>query len=571
VARCVAAARTALCLAVAAACSQRDAERPAAAGPAPPYFVDVTQAAGVAGATWCGSPSKDHLLESTGSGLAFVDLDGDERDDLLILNAWRLADRDDGADARRVVDRGRFAHYRNRGDGTFEDRTDAAGLGGGGAWSCGVIAGDIDDDGDLDLYVTCFGPNLLFRNNGDGTFVEVGRQAGVDDPGWGGAAAFFDADNDGDLDLYLANYVEAGIDDVLRARRTLRYRGAIDVMVGPFGLTGAKDRLYRNRGDGTFEDVTQAAGCEDVARGFGLGVVAADLDDDGDLDFYVANDSNPNYLFRNEGNGTLREIGVVSGAAFSGSGAAQAGMGVEVADFDADGILDLFVTHFAQDGCTLYRGEGNLFFADVSAAWRVDALTFAPLSWGTLGLDLDQDTRTDLLVANGHIYPQVDELGDGSTYAQRNLVLLNRGTHFEDATARAGPGFAIAGSFRGLAAGDLDADGDLDLALTRIDAPPLLLRNDGTDPRRHLTLAARPSPGPWWIGARIDVTSGARTQTRVVLSGGSYASQSSLRPVFTLGASGIAERVVVRFPGGSRREYRGVAGGSVLEIERPLR
>lgn len=537
----------------------------------PPQFVDVSREAGLELVTWCGSPSKDHLLESTGSGLAFVDLDGDQRDDLLVLNAWRLADRDTDDEPRRIVDRGRFAFYHNRGDGTFEDRTAAAGLGGGGAWGCGVIAGDIDDDGDLDLYVTCFGPNLLFRNRGDGTFDEVAGAAGVADPGWGGGAAFFDADNDGDLDLYLANYVEATEADVLNAERTLLYRGKLEVMVGPFGLTGAQDRFYRNRGDGTFDDVTSAAGCEDLARAFGLGVVAADLDDDGDLDLYVANDSNPNYLFRNQGDGTFREIGVVAGAAFSAEGAAQASMGVEVADWDADGNLDLFTTHFAQDACTLYRGEGNLFFADVAAATRIDALTFSVLSWGTLALDFDQDGRLDLAIANGHIYPQVDSLGDGTTYEQRNLLLLNRGVHFEDGSAQAGPGFAIRGSFRGLAAGDLDSDGDLDLAFTRIDATPLLLRNDGGDRRRRLTLAARPAPGPWWIGARIDVTSGGRTQSSVVLSGGSYASQSNLRPVFTLDESAVADRVSVRFPGGARREYVGVAGGTVLEIERPGR
>lgn len=522
--------------------------------------------------TWCGSPTKDHLLESTGSGVAFLDLTGDGLDDILVLDAWHLEDRTPGADRRKVLSRGTFAFYVGRGDGTFEERTEEAGLSGGGAWGCGVAAGDIDDDGDLDLYVYCFGPNLLYRNLGNGRFEEIGAASGVADPGWGGGAALFDADGDGDLDLYLANYIDATFEQVLTAERTLLYHDTIHVMVGPFGLPGGADRYFENRGDGTFEEGTSRAGLTDVGLGYGLGVLAADFDQDSDLDLYVANDSNPNYLFRNDGQGRFEEIGVISGAAFSGDGAAQAGMGVETGDFDGDGVLDLFVTHFSQDASTLYGGEGGLFFSDISARTGVAALTFDPLSWGTAAIDFDQDGRTDLLVANGHIYPQVREL-ESMSFRQQNLLLLNRDGSFVNGSAAAGPGFQQPGSYRGLAWGDLEGDGDPDLIFTRIDETPVLLRHDGGDPDRWLVVAPDPGPTPRWIGARIELTTRGdalvRTQTRVILSGASYASQSSMKAVFGLAQGDRIERVVVRFPGGETREFTEVSGGQVLEVPVP--
>ncbi|MCA8959675.1 MAG: CRTAC1 family protein [Planctomycetes bacterium] len=530
-------------------------------------YVDVTAEAGLVLVTRCGSPSKDHLLESTGSGVAFLDLDGDGRDDILVLNAWQLADREPGAPRRTIVDKGRFAYYRNRGDGTFADETIRAGLGGGGAWGGAVAAGDIDDDGHLDLYVACFGPNLLFHNRGDGTFEEVGVAAGVADPGWGGGATLFDADDDGDLDLYVTNYVETTEEEVLAAERTLVYEDKLDVMVGPFGLEGGEDRFYRNRGDGTFEDATVDAGLVDRARGYGLVPVAADLDDDGDLDLYVANDSNPNYLYRNEGDGRFREVGLSSGAAFSEDGAAQAGMGVEVVDLDGDRILDLFVTHFSDDYSTLYRGEGGLFFFDDSTKTGLKLLTFTPLSWGTASIDFDQNAVPDLVIANGHIYPQIDTL-PGGHFRQRILLLVNRGGTYIDVGAEAGPGLQVRGSFRGLAVGDLDGDLDPDLVFTRVDEPPLLLRYDGGDRERWLVVAPD-TPRPRWIGARIDVEASGRSQSRVILSGGSYASQSNLTAVFGLGPATRAERVTVRFPGGATREFRDVPGGRVLRVPVP--
>ena len=551
---------TALALLVAAGACGGGAPAPP---PGPPHYVDVSAASGIATVTSCGSPAKDHLVESLGSGIAFTDLDGDGRDDLLVLSGWTLTDAT-GETPRKICSRGGFGFFRAEGGGAFADRTEAAGLSGGGAWATGVAAGDIDGDGDVDLFVSCFGPDLLYRNRGDGTFEEIGAASGVADPEWGGCAAFFDAEGDGDLDLYVSNYIHATEAEVLAAQRTLVYKGKVDVMAGPFGMPGALDRFYRNRGNGTFEEAGEEAGLVDRAHAYGLGVIAADLDADGDVDLYVANDSNPNYLYRNDGAGHFEEIGVVSGAAFDEGGAAQAGMGVAVFDDDADGALDLFVTNFADDASTIYRGEGRLFYSDVSRRVGVREPTYLALSWGVVPLDYDDDGLTDLVIANGQIYPQVDAIaGPGILgYRQTNTLLRGRGGTFEDASKAAGEGFAVNASFRGVAVGDLDGDGGPDLAFSRIDEPPLLLRREGGDGKARLIVA--PShPLPRWFGARIDVTAGGRTQTRVVLSGGSFGSQSTLRPSFSLAGAAKADRVLVRFPGGETRELKDVPPGLV--------
>ncbi|MFN7971579.1 MAG: CRTAC1 family protein [Acidobacteriota bacterium] len=550
-----------------AAC--RDAALPApVASHSAPHYVDVAGAKGLRTVTYCGSPSKDHLLESIGSGGAFVDVDGDGDDDIVVLSGWRLEDTGPDGGPRRVIARGGFGFYRNEGGGSFTDDTQRSGLGGGEAWATGVAAGDIDGDGDLDLHVTCFGPDLLYRNRGDGTFEEVAASAGVADPAWGGGSAFLDADGDGDLDLYVANYIDATMPQVLEARRTLVYKGRVEVMVGPFGMPGSPDRFYRNRGDGTFDEASAESGLEDRAQSYGLGVLAADLDDDGDVDLYVANDSNPNFLFQNDGHGQFHEMGVISGAGLDAKGAAQAGMGVNALDADGDGTLDIVVTNFADDATTLYAGEGKLFYRDVARERGIAEPTYRPLSWGVVPTDVDQDGLPDLIIANGQIYPQVDGLTDMLPYRQPMLVLRNAGSRFEDVTARSGPGARIVGSFRGLAAGDLEGDGDEDLLLTRIDETPLLLEQQGGDPRRMLVVApSRPLPG--WMAARVDVTAGGRTQSRVILSGGSFASQSSLRAAFAVGDGGRAERVVVRFPGGTRQEFSDVPAGKVLLVDPP--
>jgi hypothetical protein len=448
-------------------------------------FVDVAKELGVTRVVLSGRKDKDHLLDSAGTGVALLDYDKDGRLDLYVVNGWRLQ----GAE---VTERGRNALYHQRKDGAFEDVTEAAGVDGQGAWGVGVAVADFDNDSWPDILVTNFGRNTLYRNLGNGRFENVAAKVGVESPGWNTGAAFFDADGDGWLDLYIAQYVDCTLEDVLRAKPSLSWRGLELVAFGPFGLKGAPDHFFRNV-KGHFVDATAEAGMTDLALGFGFAVRAADLDGDGDQDVYVANDSDPNYLYRNDGTGHFREVGVPTFAAFDGNGAAQASMGIAAGDADGDGALDLFVTTFSQDFSTLHKGSGDGFFTDASRETGLGPLTYAHLKWGTAFCDLDNDGDLDLLSANGHIYPQIDRHPEViGTYAQRNQLFENRSVRtdaapgappeqlFRDATDAAGPGFALARAHRGLAVGDIDNDGRLDIVVTALDAPPEVLHNEST-------------------------------------------------------------------------------------------
>jgi hypothetical protein len=528
-------------------------------------FVDVAEAAGLDRVTLAGRPSKDHLLDSTGTGVAWLDYDRDGWIDAYVVNGWRL----DGA---RVVERGENALYRNRGDGTFEDVTRIARVGGEGRWGSGVAVADYDDDGWPDLFVTCFGPNVLYRNRGDGTFENVAARAGIEAPGWNTGAAFFDADGDGRLDLYVAAYVDHDLDDVLAAERTLDWKGVDRVALGPFGLPGARDRFFRARDDGTFEDATEQAGLEDKGLGFGFMVRAADLDRDGDVDLYVANDSDANYFYRNEGDGTLREIGLWSGAALDQGGAAQASMGVTIGDANADAQPDLFVTNFSEDFSTLYVNDGHGFFEDVSRDSGLGEATYPFLKWGAAFADLDNDGDQDLVQANGHIYPQVDAHPElGLTYEQTNQLLANvGGGKFVDVSAAAGPAFAERAASRGLAAGDYDNDGDLDLLLSRLDRRPALLRNDSANGHWLAVQLepARPGSGTV-IGTEVTLRVAGKPMWRDLSSGDSFLSAHDPRLHFGLGDAAIVERVEVRWPDGRKTVLENVATDRLLVVTRP--
>ena len=540
------------------------APRPAPPQAAAPFqFVDVAAEAGLDRVVHAGRPGKDHLLDSIGSGAAWVDFDRDGWLDAYVVNGFKL-------EGRTVVTRGRNALYKNRRDGTFADVTEAAGVGGEGRWGTGVAVADYDADGWPDILVTCFGPNLLYRNRGDGTFENVAARAGIEAPGWNTGAAFLDADSDGDLDLYVAAYIDCSLDDVLGAERTLDWKGVDKVAFGPFGLRGAPDHFFRSDGRGGFEEATAEAGLVDRAQAFGLGVRAADLDDDGDLDLYVANDSDANYQYRNEGGGTFKEVGLWSGSALDANGAAQAGMGVTVGDATGDGQLDIVVTNFSEDFSTLYRGVGRGFFEDVAAASGVGPLTYLPMSWGVALVDLDNDGDLDLPVANGHIYPQVDQHPEfRMTFRESAQLLENTGSgSFVDASPRAGPGFATPRCARGLAAGDYDNDGDLDLLLTTLDGPPALLRNDSAG-ANWLTLALEVPPGRGTlIGTRIALRASGKTQLCDVSSGESYLSVHDSRPHFGLGGARAAELVEIRWPDGSRTELRDVEANRVVAVRK---
>jgi hypothetical protein len=525
--------------------------------------VNVSEPAGLTRVLLAGRPDKDHLLDSAGSGAAFLDYDRDGRLDIYLVNGWRL-------EGSRIAERGRNALYHGQPDGTFRDVTDEAGVGGEGHWGSGAFVADYDADGWPDILVTNFGPNVLYRNLGNGKFENVAAAAGIEAPGWNTGAAFFDADGDGDLDLFIAGYIEASMEQVLAARRTLSWKGVEMVAFGPFGLKGAPDHFFRNEG-GRFVDATAAAGLEDRALAFGFAVRALDVDDDGDVDLYVANDSDANYLYRNEGRGVFKDVAAWAGCGLDEKGAAQAGMGLAAGDLTNDGILDLFVTNFAEDFSTLYAGLGDGLFDDASRPSGIGPLTYTSLSWGTAAADLDNDADLDLVVVNGHIYPQVDRHPEhGATYAQRRLLAENRGARasplFRDVTGTAGPGFAETSSGRGLAAGDYDNDGDLDLLITNLDGPPSLLRNDSAAGSWLIVslTGARGEPNP--IGTIVTVQAGGRTQRRDVASGDSFMSTHDPRPHFGLGQAEVVEQVDVRWPDGSHTLVKDVKARQVLKI-----
>jgi len=529
-----------------------------------PRFVEVAAQAGLRTVIYAGGKDKDHILESTGSGAAFLDYDRDGLLDVYLVNAWALDETPSG-----IREKGRNALYRNTGGGSFTDVTERAGVGDDG-WGCGVCTADFDNDGHLDIYVTNFGPNRLYRNLGNGTFSEIAERAGVADPGWGAGAAFFDADADGDLDLYVANYIDCTLEEVLSARRGTLWRGKAKVMSGPFGMRGGRDVFYRNNGDGTFTDATEESGLTDLAEGYGLGVIASDLDDDGDVDLYIANDSNPNFLYRNDGHGRFTDVGAWSGAGYSGEGAAQAGMGVDAGDLDGDGRQDLFVTNFAHDHSSLYRNSGDLFFEDISAQQGIKPVTYAALSWGCAFFDADLDADLDLVIVNGHIYPQVDDIPElDEHYRQLPILFRNDAGRLRDVSRQAGEGMQVAASARGLALGDYDDDGDLDLLVTAMDAPPLLLRNDTPTTGHWLKLRLLASTGGPAINALATVVTGTKRQVRELRSGSSYQSQNAMDLHYGPGGATQVDAVEIRWPDGRRTRHADVPADRVITFTHP--
>ncbi len=549
--------------AIGCGCSTQVAPGARADRPAPSrfHFVDVAAEARLTRVLLAGRPGKDHLLDSAGAGAAFLDYDRDGRLDIYLVNGWRLA-------GSRIVERGANALYRGLPGGRFRDVTLEAGVGGEGRWGDGVAVADYDADGWPDLLVTNFGPNILYHNRGDGRFENVAGALGLESPGWNTGAAFFDADGDGDLDLYVASYIDCTLQEVLDATRTLDWKGLEKVAPGPFGLKGAADHFFRAEG-GRFVDATLQAGFEDKALGYGFGVRAADYDDDGDADLYVANDSDANYLYRNEGGGLFREIGLWSGCALDRNGAAQAGMGIATGDATGDGILDIFVTNFSEDFSTLYRGLGGGFYEDDSERAGVGPPTYLPLSWGTAMADFDNDGDLDLMVANGHVYPQIDNHPEiMGHFAQRNLLLENEGGIFRDVTGEAGPGLQRMSASRGLAVGDYDDDGDLDVLITNLDEPPSLLRNDSRTGSWLTLICDDPRMGAVPIGTQVRVALGDRRLRRDVASGDSYLSSHDPRLHFGLKEAEAVDEVEVRWPDGKRTVLRDVPARQFLRIVR---
>ncbi len=519
----------------------------AQASPAAPAlrFVDATAEAGVAFVHRNGAEGDKRIPETMGSGVAFFDHDGDGHLDLYFVNSA-----------------GPAALYHNTGAGRFEEVTKAAGVGDVG-FGMGVAVSDIDNDGDLDVYVTAHGPNRLFRNDGAGRFSEVAAAAGAVVDGLSTGAAFGDYDGDGDNDLYVANYVHYGPQDHQVCTRAQDLR----VYCGPEAFEPAPDAFLRNEGDGTFADVSEQVGLLPAAAKE-LGASFTDYDDDGDLDLYVAGDRTANLLYRNEG-GRFTETGVLAGAAFDDYGKPLAGMGLAVGDYDGDQRFDLFVTNYQWESNSLYRnlGEG-LFAADVFVA-GAGVVGLAAMGWGTVLFDADNDGDLDLYVANGHLDDNV-HLFDEVSYPQRNHLLRNDGERFTDVSAEAGSGLSLAAVSRGAAAGDWDGDGDLDLAVNNNGGAAHLLRND-SDTGGWLGVRLVGGGPPHGssrdaVGARLRVVVQGRAQTAEVRSGTSYMSQDDLNVFFGLGSALVADTVEVRWLGGRQQRLTAAAAGRWVTI-----
>ena len=511
-----------------------------------PWFIDAGRAAGLAAfRDTCGSLAKDYLVETLGSGVALFDYDNDGLVDVLLVNGSSFEIL-----SNPQLSRCSSRLFRNNGDGTFTDVTRESGLINEG-WGVGVTIGDYDNDGFRDVFITNFGTNALFHNNGNGTFTNVTREAGLEGGSWSTGCAWGDYDRDGRLDLYVARYVDFDRTRIATpgSNSYCHYQG-VAVACGPQGLPGLSDLFYHNEGGGKFREVSGEVGARDTDRAYGLGVTWIDYDNDGWPDIYVANDSVPNFLWRNKGNGTFEEVAFEAGCAVNGEGRAQASMGIAVGDYDNDGWLDLLVTNFAEDYSTLYHNDRGCF-EDVTYQAGLGTVAYKDMKWGTGFLDFDNDGWKDLFVANGHIYPQV--VGQTSnTYRQRNRLLRNLHNGRFAPISPEESGFTEARSSRGAAFADLGNNGQIDIVVNNIDDEPFLykpaLKSSGGWVRFKLegTKCNRDA-----IGARISVTAGGLTQIAEVRSAESYVSSSDARVLFGVGNSKIIERVEIRWPDSS--------------------
>jgi enediyne biosynthesis protein E4 len=538
---------------------------------APVVFEDRTAGSGLESFRHrSGSPEKSIILDAPSGGVALVDVDNDGWLDVYLVNGSTRAALNGAEPAPRA------ALFHNDRNLKFTDITSRAGVANE-RWGFGVAAGDFDNDGWMDLYVTNFRGNRLYRNNHDGTFTDVAERMGVAAGDFSTGASFGDYDKDGRLDLFIAGYVaidperppmpasaQASPDASEKDRAASQTRGLLScayrgepVMCGPRGLQGSADRLFRNAGD-RFVDVTAQAGVADTAGYFGFASAWVDVDDDGDLDLMVVNDSTPNYLYRNTGKGAFEEVGFPAGFALNEEGREQAGMGLAIGDYDNDGRVDTYITNFSDDSNTLRRNLGDGTFADVTGTLGLRMPTLPFLGWGTGFLDFDNDGWLDVFVANGHVYPEVDKFDWGMTWAQRPLLFRNlEGRRFQEVPPATGSGLAAVLPARGAAFGDLDNDGRIDVVINNQDRGPTLLRN--VAPGGHwieVSLNGGTRGQRDAIGAVVTLEAGPRRLRRDVVSGASYCSQSDLRVHFGLGETTAVDRLVVRWPDGAREAFK---------------
>ena len=514
-----------------------------------PIFVDVTKEAGITFEHNFGDDQMSNLIESNGAGCAFFDYDGDKDLDIFLVN---------GAYIKGLSHpRGRYLEgkltntlYRNNGNGGFTDVTTTAGV-----WHEGMgmacITGDYDNDGDADLFVSNWGPNIFYRNNGDGTFTEATKEAGLENDLWGIGCTFFDYDSDGFLDLYVGNY--------LNYDPEYEYFYAPEGFPGPLAYHGQPDILYHNNGDGTFEDVTRKAGVF-YPEGRAMGVSSCDIDNDGDMDVFVANDAMENYLFRNNGDGTFTNVAPETATGFGQGGEATSAMSGEFGDLDLDGFIDLVVPDMGY-GC-IYKNTGKGYFEEMSAQWGMAAVCGQYTSWSGNFLDYDSDGYIDLFISNGH---------SQRLNSQEDIILRNDGGHrLIDVSSQSGIDFQEKFVGRGSAVGDYDDDGDLDILVLNLNSRPRLLRNEGGNSRNwvmiHL-IGVRSNRDA--IGTRIRLTAGGKSQTRWIMSSSGYLSQSDYRAHFGLGDRKSIEQIELRWPDGKIQILKNIKANQVLTIEEP--
>ncbi len=533
---------------------------PPAATPEPP-FRDVAEEAGIT-FRHNSAPEKRYILESMSGGVAVFDYNNDDLLDLYFVNALTVETAGDPKAARSAL-------YKNLGGMKFEDVSERAGVAYPG-WGMGVCTADVDGDGWQDLYVTTVGPDRLYRNRGDGTFEDVTEKSAIVADRWSAGCGFADYDRDGDLDLFVSRYVEVSLDSLpeFGKGKFCQYRG-VEVQCGPRGLPGTSDLLFRNDGKGRFEEVSKAAGVSDPNEYFGLGIAWIDNNRDGWPDLFVANDSGPNFLYRNNKDGTFTDDAFPLGVAVSEDGGEQGSMGVALGDYRNDGRLSLFVTNFSEEYNAFYSDDKD-YFTDVSFRSATAPSSLPYVGWGTAFFDYDNDGWQDLIAVNGHVYPQLEHVNMGASapYRQRKLLYRNKrdGT-FEEIGESFGPALSERRVARGLAVGDLDNDGRLDLVINDLDSAPQVLHNR-LEPAGNWLLVRLQGRGKLTdaIGALVTARIGAQTQTRLVRSGTSYLSQDDMRQHFGLGQASRVDSIEVRWPDGSTSEVKNVEANQILAI-----
>lgn len=523
------------------------------------HFTEQTDAAGIRFRHINGASDQKYLPETMGAGCLFLDYDNDGFLDIYLVNSGTSCEK---ASQSRTQPNEMNALYRNNGDGTFTDVTEKAGFQKNHGYGMGCLSADYDNDGDVDLYLTNFGRNQLYRNNGNGTFTDVTTQAGVGDSHWSVSASFGDYNLDGYLDLYVTNYLDYRVETA----HACSLEG-VHIYCGPHEFPDAPDTLYRNNGNGTFTDVTTQSGVHNTGKG--LGVLFTDYNNDGYPDIFVANDAVQDFLYRNNGDGSFTDVAITAGIAYNSEGRATASMGIAKGDYDNDGMLDLFLTNFSLEVNSLFHNDGNGFYTMTTFDTGLAEPSFSQLGFGTQFLDVDNNGILDLFVANGHVWDNVSQITPSLFYKQKCQLFHNTGTsNFKEISELAGTFFTRPVVARGTAIGDYDNDGDVDILVSCCGGTPILLRNDSIKTNHWLKIQlVGTTSNRDGIGAKVQVKTGEKTQIKEATCGGSYASGSDHSLLFGLGAHSTVQSVEVRWPGGHIQKLENLSANQVIRIK----